>query len=135
MRMTIRIKNAGKATDLAAALERHFAQAGRSGAGLAELQPALKALSEQRKNLQEKKLQVDNIKACDAVHRYLTNVRKIMAAFDGELGDGRLELGFSWQVRNSFRSNWTSGGASKSILLAIASILQYQHTGMQANQP
>eukprot|EP01052_Picozoa_sp_SAG31_P009965 SAG31_NODE_534_length_14370_cov_121.217434_5_plen_104_part_00 len=34
----------------------------------------------QRKNLQEKKLQVDNIKACDAVHRYLTNVRVGQAA-------------------------------------------------------
>lgn len=51
MRMTIRMKNAARDTDLAAALEQYFAKAGRSDAGLAELQPALKALSEQVRSL------------------------------------------------------------------------------------
>ena len=114
MRMTIRPKKPG-ALDIGAKIESYLKKMKVPRSTLDELRPAIALFAQQRSDLA--RVQTNNIRACDLLHKYMQQVLALGEAF--QIGRGGLDIDFVWHDSFSAKDVTTQ----KCLALEEASLL------------
>ena len=91
MRMTIRPKTP-QPLDIATLIEQYLKKKGVPKSKREELRPAVALFAQQRQDLS--RVQTNNPRACDVLHKYLEQVTAVGEAF--QIGQGGMEVSFVW---------------------------------------
>ena len=91
MRMTIRPKKP-QALDIGAVIEQYLKKNGVPKSKREELRPAIALFAQQRQDLS--RVQTNNVRACDLLHKYLEQMTAVGEAF--KVGRGGMEVNFVW---------------------------------------
>jgi hypothetical protein len=93
MRMTIRPKKPKlESTDIGHLIEQYLKKNSVPKSKREELRPAIALFAQQRQDLS--RVQTNNIRACDLLHKYLEQVTAVGEAF--QIGRGGMEVTFAW---------------------------------------
>ena len=114
MRMTIRPKKPGP-LDIGAKIEAYLKKMKAPRSKLDELRPAIALFAQQRQDLS--RVQTNNIRACDLLHKYMEQVLALGEAF--QIGRGGLDIDFVWHDSFSAKDVTTQ----KCLALEEASLL------------